>query len=221
MKVKIKGEILFAERLSTDTLAHVLTHIANRFGIGSWKIGDNSVKFQNTIDEYDDEKLVTTLRAVGEEAVIKDGEVVCVRAGFRLGVDKAKLGSFWRYIYTASPVEWKRQEGSISFLPPADRLWNLSTAHITPVTLRKLTCDEELPVVAYEKRTTHSDEDIVGAFVMVSSIGDDIPDDLNVVVQWARENGIEWLNFDVDACEVKELPAYRKEWDEELFGGAR
>lgn len=85
--------------------------------------------------------------------------------------------------------------------PPAletTKMLVLSTTH-----LKEKTCNGFLPtyVHAYEKAD-------YGWFVYVEPAPDGLPDSLTTCLQFAHEQGCEWIMFDRDADPISELPVY-------------
>lgn len=77
----------------------------------------------------------------------------------------------------------------------------LSTAHLSSVTLEKLT-QGTLSVFAYPND--------YGGFVYVGPPGENLPDepDLYVIFELARRARLIWLKFDADAGVVEGLPIF-------------
>lgn len=100
----------------------------------------------------------------------------------------------------------------------------LSTVHVKPDTLQRLQTGDFEWLISYRKEHPSDNEEVYGAFVLVSDITleaaaeiSDVPEDLLHVLRFAHMHSCSWAMFDCDEEEISELPAYRREWDKELF----
>lgn len=84
---------------------------------------------------------------------------------------------------------------------------DLSTAHITTDTYDALVDQELESIVSYPKVCEY---DTYGVFVYVPEDEDqDIPVDLKNVIDYARANDCQWIQFDRDAEVITKLKQYQ------------
>lgn len=86
---------------------------------------------------------------------------------------------------------------------------DLSTAHITAKTRDLFNnggCSDDY--VRYALVDLHGE---YGWWVYAEPVCSDyrLPDDLDRVMRYARDNGCDWILFDCDAAEVDDLPTYK------------
>lgn len=133
-----------------------------------------------------------------------------------------QLSPGWSAIYdTAQDAlrayqnQYERQPASLAERPEICTMLTLSTAHLTPETVAKLTANpetDELCLTVYPKNQ-------FGWYVYFSglpqSMLNNLPDDLMLAVQTARNLNCDALCFDCDAEPLSYLPVYESD-DETL-----
>lgn len=100
----------------------------------------------------------------------------------------------------------------------------LSTVHVKPETMRALEENRYNWLPSYRKINPFNTEESYGTFVLVGDMDPqseedtaDIPEDLQIVLNYADAFGCTWIMFDADEDEIGELPMYRDEWDRAVF----
>ena len=100
-----------------------------------------------------------------------------------------------------------------------DRMLCISTAHVTPLTMKNIQDGAFFWLPSYRKKDEVNGE-TYGAFMYagegVSDYAEeatDVPEDLRNVIQYAAEMNVPWVMFDRDAEEEEDLPTYHTAWD--------
>lgn len=95
-------------------------------------------------------------------------------------------------------------------MPETDKLLALSTAHVSYATMQLIE-REVAGAVAYPNE--------YGAFIYTPEglAEREVPEDLKVVLHFARQHNITWLKLDRDAPEIEDLPVFNWEEDDDSY----